>query len=450
MVDREKRLTMTRRISQVAREKFFWLYNRVNGSPFRRHYREIASHLSGGGELVANRQQQKLSEILRHACATVPFYQRRVGANWTSLDDFPVLDKSQIRENVDALVSSSFRPDQQVPMVTSGSTGTPFKVLQHKEKKIRNIADTLYFAQRTGYRIGDRVYYMKIWSAYNQKSKWAERMQNIVPIDVIAFNENEVHKLASMLEKDQSTVAFLGYSSAFERICQCLDKSDHSPIKAKISSAISMSETLNDYTKTTFEKYFGVSVYSRYSNIENGILAQQVPGSGFRYLVNTASYWIEVLKNDSDQAAKPGELGRIVVTDFYNRLMPMIRYDTGDIGALSDSRDELGNRLLDRIEGRKLDLLFATDGSLVSSYIVYKNMWQYTEITQYQLVQFGPKDYLFKINMAGSFDREAKLIAEFKQFLGADANFKVEYVDEIPLLASGKRKKIANTYHRQV
>ncbi len=440
---------MTRRISQIAREKLFRLVGSLTGSPFRQHYQEIASHLSSGASEVAKRQQEKLSNILNHACANVPFYESRIGKASTSIEEFPVLDKSKIRENFDSLVARSFRPEQQIPMVTSGSTGTPFKVLQHKDKKVRNVADTLYFAQLTGYRVGDRLYYMKIWSAYNKKSTWSELMQNIVPVDVISFNESQVDKMVRALEKEKSTVAILGYSSAFERICQCLDKLGRGPVTTDISSAISMSETLNDYTKTTFEKYFGIPVYSRYSNIENGILAQQVPGSGARYLVNSASYWIEVLKSDSDEKAKPGELGRIVVTDFYNRLMPMIRYDTGDIGALSESVDELGNRLLDRIEGRKLDLLYAADGSLVSSYIVYKNMWQYTEITQYQLVQYGPKDYLFKINMEGRFQREAKLIAEFKQFLGADANFKVEYVDEIPLLASGKRKKIANTYHPQ-
>lgn len=438
---------MTRRISQIAREKLFWMLNSVNGSAFRRHYQEISDHLSGGKQLVIKRQQEKMSNLLQHACSTVPFYQRRIGSVWSSIQDFPVLDKSQIRENSDSMVASSFDAKQQIPMVTSGSTGTPFKVLQHQDKKIRNIADTLYFAQRTGYRIGDRLVYMKIWSAYNKKSFLTESMQNILPVDVISFNEAEVGKLISAIETDNSTLAFLGYSSAFERVCRCLESSDRERVKGTFSSAISMSETLNDYTKTTFEKYFGVPVYSRYSNIENGILAQQVPGSGSRYLINTASYWIEVLKNDSDEPARPGELGRIVVTDFYNRLMPMIRYDTGDIGALSESVDEHGNQLLDRIEGRKLDLLYASDGSLVSSYIVYKNMWQYTEIAQYQLVQYGPKDYLFRINMAGPFQRESKLTAEFKQFLGADANFKVEYVDEIPLLASGKRKKIANTYH---
>ncbi len=31
-------------------------------------------------------------------------------------------------------------------------------------------------------------------------------------------------------------------------------------------------------------------------------------------------------------------MGRIVVTDLTNRIMPMIRYDTGDIGAIPQNR----------------------------------------------------------------------------------------------------------------
>jgi phenylacetate-CoA ligase len=105
-----------------------------------------------------------------------------------------------------------------------------------------------------------------------------------------------------------------------------------------------------------------------------------------------------------------------------------------------------GRKYLSKVEGRKLDLLYDTKGQIVSSYIAYKNMWQYTDIRQYQLIQEGPKDYTFKINAEKTFNREAQLVAEFKSFLGSDANFKVEYVDEIPLLASGKRKKVVNLF----
>ena len=44
------------------------------------------------------------------------------------------------------------------------------------------------------------------------------------------------------------------------------------------------------------------------------------------------------------------------------------------------------------------------------------------------------------------FKNEDKLKNEFLSFLGKDAVFEVSYVDEIPLLSSGKRRKIVNNY----
>jgi phenylacetate-CoA ligase len=149
---------------------------------------------------------------------------------------------------------------------------------------------------------------------------------------------------------------------------------------------------------------------------------------------------------DSDEQAEPGQTGRIVITDLFNYGMPLIRYDTGDIGAISQDSRKAGNMYLAKIEGRKIDMLYDTKGNLVSSYLVYKNMWQYTEIIQYQLIQEGRKDYTFKINTDKRFTKEEKLIKEFKAYLGNDAIFTIEYVSEIPLLSSGKRKMIVNNY----
>ena len=51
--------------------------------------------------------------------------------------------------------------------------------------------------------------------------------------------------------------------------------------------------------------------------------------------------------------------------------------------------------VLTKIEGRKLDQIYNTKGELISSYIVYKNMWNYTEIEQYQLIQREKNKYVF-------------------------------------------------------
>lgn len=434
---------------EITREKIFWAFDLLRGSKVRRHYTAIKHELENNvnNNITKQIQEDQLKKVLDHAVNTTPFYKAQKG--YRDLSDFPVIDKSLIREHFTDFRSSAFATDQLVPVVTSGSTGTPFKVFHNKDKRIRNTADTMYFAKLAGFNIGDRLIYLKIWSDLNRKSGLQQWMQNIEPVDVISFSDEQIQSLIESMQNRKNTFGFLGYSSAIELIGKYLDKANSGPVKTKLASAISMSEGLNDYTKHAIKKYFGATVYSRYSNIENGIIAQQVPEQENRFLINTASYKVEILSMVSDEPVNNGEPGRLIVTDLYNFGMPLIRYDTGDVAVKSDISDQFRNTYLETIEGRKLDLIYATDGRLLSSYIVYKNMWQYTEIEQYQLVQYGPKNYLFKINISKPFSRKDQLEQEFIKYLGADADFKIEFVDEIPLLASGKRKKIVNTFYNQ-
>jgi phenylacetate-CoA ligase len=191
---------------------------------------------------------------------------------------------------------------------------------------------------------------------------------------------------------------------------------------------------------------FDCQVVSRYSNLENGIIAQQEPNHNVRFLINTASYHVEIL-DETNNPVGYGRLGKIVVTDLFNYAMPLIRYDTGDLGIMEQ---DSGKLYLSIVEGRKLDVLFDTKGNIISSYIMYRNMWQYTEIDQYQLIQTGEKTYTFKVNCPTEFQREKQLVDEFISYLGTDAEFTIEYVDEIPLLDSGKRRKTVNLYKNKI
>ena len=85
--------------------------------------------------------------------------------------------------------------------------------------------------------------------------------------------------------------------------------------------------------KENLEKHFNTKVVSRYSNEEMGILAQQSNiEQNNAFNINWASYYVEILKMDTNEKANLGELGRIVITDLFNFSMPLIRYDTGDLG----------------------------------------------------------------------------------------------------------------------
>lgn len=429
------------------RSTLFWFLDYIKGSPVRTHLKEIEKVMEAGAGF--NRQQfvqGRIHQILKHATEHTKFYSSYSAA--MGIESFPVVDKNTIREQIESFLSAAIPEAERFPVITSGSTGTPFKTFQDRHKKNRNSADTIYFAKLAGFSLGEKLYYLKIWSEYNKKSRRLQRMQNIVPIDVLNLKRN-AKEVIEKLKQEKKAFNMLGYSSAYETLVSTIRETPNWKTKWKINSIITMSESLSEGLKREGEAIFGCPVLSRYSNIENGIIAQQTLEEPNLFLINEASFFVEIFDQNEDKPLKDGEIGRIIITDLYNKAMPVIRYDTGDIGSISSQNIKEDNfRVLTHIEGRKLDLIYNTRGELISSYIVYKNMWKYVEIEQYQFVQESANTYCFKISMSGTFEREAELQSEFISFLGEDAEFRIEYLDEIPLLNSGKRKKVVNLMHQ--
>jgi phenylacetate-CoA ligase len=256
----------------------------------------------------------------------------------------------------------------------------------------------------------------------------------------------DIRELLKKFENDHSTKSLLAYSSALQAIFKYMDHNASKPPKVRFKSIIAVAESLNDYVIDSALKYFGAKVISRYSNSENGIFAQQnVHRNNRDYDINCASYYFEILDLEKDVPAKPGEMGRIVVTDLFNYCMPLIRYDTGDVGIIIQDKKTDQAPVFNRIEGRKMDLFTNTKGEYISSHIIH-HILQYDSIEQFQFIQENQKEHLIKLKVSNEFGEENKirLIKQYKEYFGEDAVIKIEFVENIPLLSSGKRKLVIN------
>ena len=429
-------------VRNLIRRIGFWSVDALKGGNIKSHYQDVVQIMENPfSENTVNRRKKLLSELLEHTVRTVPFYSQYEQFDFKTL---PIIRKDLIQNNFESFKSNKFKTKKLYEVSTSGSTGVPFLLFIDQNKRSRNIADTLFFFENVGYNIGDRLYYLRLWKG-ERKSELNRILQNIVKVDISKMTDEFINNLLSELRKDKSSKHFIGIASSFETLCKFLDKNNAENLNFNIKSFIANSEALNDYTKTSIKKYFNAPIVSRYSNEEQGIIAQQKSNNNEIFQINWASYIVEIFHMKKDIPAKPGEMGRIIVTDLFNYSMPLIRYDTGDIGIMELNDKE---QVLTKIEGRKMDLIYDTNGDLISSYSVYPVLHKYNHlIKQYQFIQIGQKEYFIKLNLHQEFNYDEELIKNFKAILGVDAEVSIEYVNEIPALSSGKRKKVMNTYH---
>lgn len=123
----------------------YWINDFFKGSPVRSQYNDIRRVQEDHtvGQLL---RKQWLSGILCHAVAHSAYYK---GISPDSLSNFPVVNKSILKENYDRVKV----PEKEIPgqegavhvQHTSGSTGTPFHVPPGYEKAAQESSRTEIF-----------------------------------------------------------------------------------------------------------------------------------------------------------------------------------------------------------------------------------------------------------------------------------------------------------------
>lgn len=210
---------------------------------------------------------------------------------------------------------------------------------------------------------------------------------------------------------------------------------------------------MQEDVRASVKKNLNCEIISQYANEECGIMAQEkIPTQdkdNVMYL-NHADYFFELLKLDKDEPAEYGELGRIVVTDLHNYAFPIIRYDNGDVGIMSEPNEHSnGYPILQKLYGRKLDICTTTQNKPFSPMAIGRILKHYDKIYQWQFIQTSQTEYHLRIIINDNIEIASYLstaIIELKKILGEEAAIVIEKVDEIPVLASGKRKAVVNEY----
>ena len=418
----------------------FWMLDKTKGGKIREYYDQIRYAWKEGSSVEET--EKKIQDLIAHAVKTTDFYKDY--PEDISLKDLPVVNKDTFRQQYYRFISSTYKdaPDNRV-MCTSGSTGTPLRMIQNRDKIRHNTAGGIFLGAAAGYYIGMKEAFIRVWVNNVKKSKFQLIQENMIMMDSSRMDEQALAEMFHTIEK-KKVKCLVGYSSALGELSDYIRKSGKDCSNCSVRAIIPISETMPEPVRRTLEKQFGCPVRAWYSNEENGIMGlQNEKDEGYR--IDTETYYYEILKMDSDEPAEQGELGRIVITDLFNYAFPILRYDNGDTAvAVRKEKNGRFKLYLSELYGRRSDLIYDCKGNAVTPYIITNNLWDIEGVKQYRFIQEDVKDYTIWLNGDPAKMDQEEILGRIRRYLGDEARIKVEIVDEIPVLASGKRKYIEN------
>lgn len=327
------------------------------------NYRAVFSGQWWHRERIRRLQESKLARLVRHAYASVPYYRNLFDTAGVSpaairtLDDLqrvPLTTKRILNQHdPEDLISSHFKRTQLEHDSSSGSSGTPFSVYLDRRYVLNRNMRFLRGLFAAGYRPGDRL--LLITDRHGGHGKSWMRWEKASP-------EEPPDRLLQRIEALRPAVLY-GSGTPLRQLAELMQHTGY--CAAFLKAVIWTAETLDAQTRRLLERAFTTEVFDFYGLTEMGLVAWECPAHA-GYHVSDDSVLVEYLPLRDSAGAY-----RMVMTNLNLYSMPLIRYDTGDLGIRQPAADcQCGRGLsrLERVEGRVVDMIKLSNGETFSPY----------------------------------------------------------------------------------
>jgi phenylacetate-CoA ligase len=316
-------------------------------------------------------QLEKLRETVQHAYTASPYYrelferERLRPEDLRSLEDirhFPTLTKEEVRENLDRMIPAEFEERSLMHLVTGGTTGSGLVLPFEERYRNRERGFVWHLWETAGYKprmlaailrnrdcppdLNDGIWYM-------------DKPSNAVILSAHHLGPDTIGRYLEVLERRRPKVLIAYPSLAHLLIGYARDAGWSEKIFDLVLLA---SETLYQFQERELEAVLQAPVRTLYGHVEGCALFGYCERSS-DYHVQLEYGHVEFLKED-DSPAGPGEVGEIVATNFENRVLPLVRYRTGDLAEPSARTCSCGRQypLVEKIEGRQGDYIQTPSG----------------------------------------------------------------------------------------
>ncbi|WP_405330691.1 phenylacetate--CoA ligase family protein [Leeuwenhoekiella sp. LLG6367-2.1] len=305
------------------------------------------------------------------------FYSRFVSDKSTEWDALPIISKSDLQIPLNKRLSVGYSNKNCHIHKTSGSSGTPFIFAKDKYchaltwASIQNLYLTQGIELKTSYEA--RFYGIPQSGISYYKERFKDFLSHRYRFSI--FDSSHLNFENFIAKFKHNKFGHLnGYTSTLLLFAKYLNKKQLilRDICPTLTHCIVTAEMLLESDKQFLEHQFAVPVINEYGASETGVIALGTAQHSIK--IDEALIYVEIL-DTSNNPVPDGKSGKIIVTSFFNKAHPFIRYQLGDIGVIN--RDSNGNKILTSLEGRIGDYAVLPDGSKIPAlafYYVTKNV----------------------------------------------------------------------------
>lgn len=286
-----------------------------------------------------------VGELLAYAYLHVPHY-RALGFAPGALKHVPPISRADLAADIASFVPDDVTTDRMIQFQTTGTTGHPLLVPSHPQVAGRYLAFHKHALARFGITLEHGAGQIGVILLGYQSNCFT--YTSVTPtMDESGLAKINLHP--SDWHSPQHRGPYIdalapeiiaGDPLSFEALLEI-------PVTCKPKALLSVSMMLTDGLRARLEETYQCPVLDLYSMNEVGPIGVFDRDFG-GHVVLQPRLLIEILDSQL-QPVKPGERGEIVVTGGFNFCLPLVRYRTGDYGALTIVK---GERVIMGLAGR--------------------------------------------------------------------------------------------------
>lgn len=439
---------------------------------------------------IKAKQEERLRALLAHAVQRSPYYRRRfagLDVARCALADLPTLTKAEMMESYDEVVTdprlkkadlSAFVDDirnlgklylgRYGVSHTSGSQGQPALIVQ--DQHALSLIFAVQFARAT--RITRRFLphlgrfinpaRMAVMTArpgfYPSAAAFAYIPRYLSPMFKVLRLSHSDPMADNIRRLERFRPEFItGYASALEELGrEEAEGRMNLRQQGTLTQITNVAEPLSDEAGAWLERVFGAHVADEYAMGECMVLSSGcTAGRGAH--VNADLAILEVV-DERNRPVPPGVEGsKVLVTNLYNHVQPIIRYEVDDRVTMSAEPCVCGSPMphIAKVSGRTKDKLWIEeDGHKreVPYYVFLVPLHHVLDLAEHQIVQTGPRRFLVRlVPLHGKRLSAEHIRAQIIENVRAEGftssiEIDVEVVPYIPRGPSGKIARVKNEY----